>query len=183
MKTNMLKLMEDISGLYGKTTPSKIDGEYDDRFDTELPKRKSLSRRELAAKAFEHAEDYEERYPEGEEAISKDGYFSLKYAQLLNKPFPLGEKEIARYDHYSYVYASFVLKKPFPEGEASISNSAKYSFMYATEILKKRFPLGEDAILADGVYRNLYNDFFKISLEDRINEQKELDKTLQSMKK
>lgn len=45
-----------------------------------------------------------------------------------------------------FLYAKIRLRKPFPEGEPLIALNAHYSYEYATKILKDRFPMGEKII-------------------------------------
>ena len=61
------------------------------------------------------------RWPEGEEAISKDPY-------------------------WAYSYAVDVVGGRWPEGEKTISKDPEWAFYYAREVIKGRWPEGEEAI-------------------------------------
>jgi hypothetical protein len=74
--------------------------------------------------AYAYAESAKERgegpWPECEEVIAPDPYFSILYAEhILGGPFPEGEAAIAQYSTYSVQYAS-LCKAPFPKGERRI---------------------------------------------------------------
>jgi hypothetical protein len=96
---------------------------------------------------------------EQQKVIAKSPRYSLFYAiNVINKPFPLGEKAISSNGGYAYRYASSVLKKPFPLGEkAMLSESNWLSIEYSTKILKKRWPELEK-ILFKNKHKNYYLD-------------------------
>ena len=107
-----------------------------------------------APEAYRHARDIlNAPYPEGEKAITTSAYYSYRYAiDVLKAPFPLGEAAIATSVECSFAYARDVLKAPFPLGEAAIATNVECSYLYAKDILKAPFPLGETAIATAGSY-------------------------------
>ena len=59
-------------------------------------------------------------------------------------------------------YTKYVLNGPFPLGEKAIAKDADYSLLYAKYILKQRFNLGEPTIFKDDYVRLAYTSQFNI---------------------
>lgn len=96
------------------------------------------------------------KYIHHPELICLNCFLSYNYACKNKKPFPLGEPEIAKSAHLSFLYARDILKDKFELAEPAIAKDAQYSYMYAIEILKEPFPLGEPVIANNVFFRNQY---------------------------
>jgi hypothetical protein len=105
---------------------------------------------------YEHPDD--ELRLSIEKVIAKDPHKSLMYAEHTNKPFPLGEPEIATDSNWSYYYAKLV--GPFKLGEPAMAKNPATAFHYATQILKNRFVAGEQSLKTSGWWDH-YNDFLE----------------------
>jgi len=110
----------------------------------------------------------QDRFPEGEEAISKSAEFSYLYAVLLGERFLAGEEAISKDPYASYNYAEDIIEGPFPLGEEAISKRAGLSFWYAMKIIKGPFPLGEEAIRQDPYWSQEYDEFLETLSEEDI---------------
>ena len=98
-------------------------------------------------------------FPLGEPAIAKNASYSVDYARdVLKGPFPLGEPAIAKSAADSFFYAQDVLRKPFLLGQPAIARSSYYAYHYARHVLKKPWPLGEPAIAKDETCSFWYED-------------------------
>jgi len=97
---------------------------------------------------------------------AQDATLAFLYAQdIIEKPFPAGEKAIATNAYLSFYYTKNILgRKPFPAGEKTIATDAYYAYRYARYVLKKRFPAGEKAIATDAQYREKYEKEFNVKL-------------------
>lgn len=82
-----------------------------------------------AKDAFEHAQKIGQRYPEGEDDIAQDLFYSSQYARLIGR---------------------------FEKGEITLSKDAKFSAYYAIKIIEGRFELGEPAISKSAYYTCAY---------------------------
>lgn len=88
------------------------------------------------ADAFEYSRDViSGRFPEGEDAISRDAYWSYRYAhEIVGGRWPKGEDAIGNDPEYAYHYAKNVIGGPWPPGEAAIGKSVRYSTMYMKNV-------------------------------------------------
>lgn len=110
--------------------------------------KKSISRN--AEMSYLYALQQRERFPEGEEVISKDPNWALYYAQdVIKGPWPEAEDTIAKDPETTVDYAIAVLKKRFPKGEQILLKSGEtYQIInYVREVLKKPWPAAEPIIL------------------------------------
>lgn len=83
------------------------------------------------------------------ELIKSPG-LALMYAKdVLDEPFPAGEKIIATDANAAIIYASSVLNGRFPAAEPTIAANPLLAAIYAKDVLKKRWPEGEAAIVKD----------------------------------
>jgi hypothetical protein len=85
--------------------------------------------------------------------IKKFKIKNIKLDQKFIDVFKLNYKTAIKY--------ATVINAPFPEGEQAIAKSYNASFTYATKILKQRFPLGENKILKSKKAEK-YKNIFKI---------------------
>lgn len=83
------------------------------------------------------------------ELIKSPG-LALMYAKdVLDEPFPAGEKIIATDANAALIYASSVLNGRFPAAEPTIAADPILAATYAKDVLQKRWPEGEPAIVKD----------------------------------
>lgn len=96
----------------------------------------SVARADMSNK--EHAEEMKRK----EHVWAKDPYTAFSYASWTHKPFPLGEKALAKNAEYAFRYATRITKKRFPEAEKEIAES-NFAYDYAMAIIKGRWPIAE----------------------------------------
>ena len=110
------------------------------------------------------------------EEIAQNPKYAYYYARdVLEGPFPKGEKAIATNPYYAYEYAKNILEERFLEGEKEIADDPKHAYYYAVNVLKYyavnvpkgRFPEGERAIATSPEYSYYYA---KNILEERFLE-------------
>jgi hypothetical protein len=94
-----------------------------------------------------------------EQYFAKSAKYSYLYAEVLQRPFGLGELAIVADAYWSYMYARDVFKGPFEASEAAIAKDAFCSYMYAKYILKGPFKAGEDTIAKSIYYKEVYEKF------------------------
>lgn len=92
-----------------------------------------------------------------EDAISKDGAYSHRYANsILKGRFKKGEPAIAKRASDAADYARFVLRGKFPEAEPAIATHPAAAYGYAMWVLKGRFIAGEPAISKSSAFAAAY---------------------------
>jgi len=109
--------------------------------------------------AYYKARESDKRIPELEPIISKDAYYSYRYALYVIKGrFILAEPYISKDAYYSYCYAKHVIKGRWELGEAAISKNAEYSYRYARDVIKGRLPdlMHNQMILENNEYTKNY---------------------------
>lgn len=107
--------------------------------------------------ALRYARLIDRPFPRGEYIISTSARASLDYAsRILYDRFILGEEAISRDKEITMKYIKLVVRGEFPLGEEIISTCAQSSYDYARNVLFGRFPLGEPAILNSPEYRMSY---------------------------
>lgn len=77
-----------------------------------------------------------------EHVWAKDPSTAFSYASWTNRPFPLGEKALAKNAEYAFRYATRITKKRFPEAEKEIAES-NFAYDYTMAIIKGRWPIAE----------------------------------------
>jgi hypothetical protein len=89
----------------------------------------------------------------------QDASLAYDYAwEVLHSRFPEGEEAISRDPGNSYLYAKDIIKGPWPKGEDVISKSAYYSFLYAKDVIRGPWPKGEKTILRNDFW-DMYISF------------------------
>jgi len=90
---------------------------------------------------------------------AKDTVIYLFWDEYYDNPRELKKREhlIAQSAFHSFVYAKNILDGPFPAGEKAIATSARFSYNYANDVLQDRFEEGEDVIF-DSEYNEEYID-------------------------
>jgi len=109
--------------------------------------------------AYYKARESDKRIPKLEPTISKDAYYSYRYALYVIKgKFILAEPYISKDAYYSYCYAKHVIKGRWELGEAAISKNAEYSYRYARDVIKGRLPdlMHNQMILENNEYTKNY---------------------------
>jgi hypothetical protein len=92
--------------------------------------------------------------------ILKYGKFSYLFAKnILNGPFPLGEKTIATSPSAAAEYAAKVLQDRFPLGEPKILTSPYWAYFYADQVIKGPWPIAEPIIAEDSYYAFEYSKY------------------------
>lgn len=111
--------------------------------------------------AYKYALVTKKPFPEGEKVLAKDPEYVYWYAiNVLGKRFPAGEDVISKDNDYAFYYAQDVIKGPWPKGEDAISKDAGSSYSYVYEIIKGPWPKGEDAIAKDPEFAVPYAKFY-----------------------
>ena len=104
-------------------------------------------------------------WKEAEAIFAMSSRWAYNYAnEILKNSFPLGEKVIAVDGHYAYLYAE-LLNKPFPLGEEAIAKTAvlgNFAFHYSKNILKARFLLAEPYF--QRIYKTKYEKLWGIKI-------------------
>lgn len=104
-----------------------------------------------AKEAFLTAQRLGTSYPEGEDDIAKDPYYSVEYSKIVGR-FEKGEPAIANSAKLSAYYAVKILKDRFILGEPAIATSAYYSCAYITYLLKgKKVDVIHRSMLQKGI--------------------------------
>ena len=83
--------------------------------------------------------------------------------ELMHKNLPVPDKminAIASDAFASHIYARDIIEKPFPEGEKAIAKDGYWSYYYAREVMHGRFPEGEEAIFRS-MYKDDYLDYLR----------------------
>jgi len=114
--------------------------------------------------AYYKAIELGKRIPELEPIISKDAYWSYRYALYVIKDrWEKGEETINKDIFCSYLYASYVIKGRWEQGELVISKDAKYSYYYAKEVIKGRLPdfMHNQMILSNDKSAKKYIEFIQ----------------------
>lgn len=107
-----------------------------------------------------------------EKLLSRNGYYSIRYAMLNKQPFPPGEKAIGLNRSYALEYATDILVPAgiyrFEEAESELAKHWLEGSRYAIEVLKRRFTPAEKAIFywAPLAILNAYDDTVKLAGED-----------------
>lgn len=79
---------------------------------------------------------------------------------IIRGRWPEGEEILASDPYYSYKYAREIIKGRWIKGEAAIASNADYAFRYARDVINERFPKGEPEIMASILARR-YKAFVK----------------------
>ena len=97
--------------------------------------------------SYMYADLIGERFPAGEEAISKDIVWANRYVfQFIKDRWPLIEPLIMSRAEYASTYAIYIIKGRWEEAEPIIATDAYNALSYAVRVLKARFPLGDSLI-------------------------------------
>lgn len=86
--------------------------------------------------------------------------YALRYATLVDRRFPAGERAILTDPKSAFLYTTKFFPDRWPEAEDIISTNAETAMEYAIKILQKRWPKGEPAILTDPDSAFLYTKRF-----------------------
>lgn len=83
------------------------------------------------------------------DVIKRHANLAYEYAHfvLKDKPFPDGEKAIAKTPSTSSAYASDIIKNRWKPGEAVIAKQPLFAYQYARYTINGRFPEAEETIL------------------------------------
>jgi len=114
--------------------------------------------------AYYKAEELGKRIPKLEPIISKDAYYSYRYALYVIKGrFILAEPSISKDAYYSCYYAADIIKGRFILGEPAISKNTYWSYLYAIEVIKGRLPdfMHNQMILENNTYTKKYVKFIQ----------------------
>jgi len=115
-------------------------------------------------RAYEKARALGKRIPELELVISKDAYWSYRYARdVIKGKWKLGEPVISQDAFRSYCYATDVIKGRFILGESAISKNDEYSYWYSTDVIKGRLPdfMHNRMILENDEYTKKYIEYIE----------------------
>jgi len=114
--------------------------------------------------AYYKARESDKRIPKLEPIISKDAYWSYRYARdVIKGRFILAEPAISKDALYSFYYARNIIKGKFILGEPAISKDSEYSYLYAEDVIRGRLPdfMHNQMILSNDEYAKEYVKFIK----------------------
>lgn len=109
-----------------------------------------------------------ERFPEGEEAISKNAGYAYLYALNVLKcrwkdiGKPEAEDAIKKDLYWAYNYARNVIQGRFYEAEPYIMKNPEHAFDYARDIIKGRWEDAEPILKSDEPRWNAYRRIFTV---------------------
>ena len=76
-----------------------------------------------------------------------DPGYAYDYAMdVIKGRWPEGEEAISKEPAYAYYYIKDFIKGRWPEGEEAISKDSQWAYFYARDIIEDRWPEGEEAI-------------------------------------
>lgn len=110
---------------------------------------------ELTEAAIDYAGKFFEKdgWPKLEERINDWGEMAYWYAlNVLNGPFPAGERAIARHAMWSYLYAKHVIMGRFRLGEEAIARSPRFAFHYTRYVVEGQFQVEESDLTSSKDY-------------------------------